>query len=150
MGENGGSKARISKAQQAFNQLGGIWRINVVSADKKVKICNCTIKSVLLKPGKLTKRQRRNCKPSKASHKGRCWLDKISNIELWNKTKQEPVETTVKRRKWNMLRKLNDNIVREALEHQPVGQRKKGKPLYIWRITPSGVKGHRQREGENL
>jgi hypothetical protein len=24
------------------------------------------------------------------------WPDKISNIELWNKTKQEPVQTVVK------------------------------------------------------
>jgi hypothetical protein len=53
--KNGESKAdvltRISKAQQAFNQLGGIWRTNVVSADPKVKMVkmfNCTIKSVLL------------------------------------------------------------------------------------------------------
>jgi hypothetical protein len=48
---NGGSKAdvltRISKAQQAFNQLGGIWKINVVSTGTKVKIFNCTMKSVL-------------------------------------------------------------------------------------------------------
>jgi hypothetical protein len=48
----GGSKAdvltRISKAQQAFNQLGGIWRTNVLSADIKVKMFNCTIKTVLL------------------------------------------------------------------------------------------------------
>jgi hypothetical protein len=29
------------------------------------------------------------------------WPDKISSIELWNKTKQEPVETTAKRRKWH-------------------------------------------------
>jgi hypothetical protein len=29
------------------------------------------------------------------------WPDKISNIGLWNKTKQESVETTVTQRKWN-------------------------------------------------
>jgi hypothetical protein len=53
---NGGSKAdvltRISKAQQAFNQLGSIWKTNVVStgtnSGTKVKIFNCTIKGVLL------------------------------------------------------------------------------------------------------
>jgi hypothetical protein len=42
------------------------------------------------------------------------WLDRMTNIKLWNKTKQEPVETTVKGRKWNWighrLRKTNDNI----------------------------------------
>jgi hypothetical protein len=42
------------------------------------------------------------------------WPDRMTNINLWNKTKQEPVETTVKGRKWNWighrLRKTNDNI----------------------------------------
>jgi hypothetical protein len=65
------------------------------------------------------------------------WLDKISNIKLWNKTKQEPAETTVKRRKWNsigyMSRKANENIVRQSLEHQPLGKRKRGKLLNSWR-----------------
>jgi hypothetical protein len=84
MGENG---TRISKALQAFNQLGGIWKTNVVSADKKVKICNCTIKRVLLKPGKLTKRQRRNCKPSKTSHKGR-------TSRNYSKTKEAELDWT--------------------------------------------------------
>jgi hypothetical protein len=32
---------RIGKAQEAFNQLGGMWRTNVVSADAKIKMFNC-------------------------------------------------------------------------------------------------------------
>jgi hypothetical protein len=36
-----------NKAQQAFNQLGGIWKTNVVSTDIKVKMFNCTIDSLL-------------------------------------------------------------------------------------------------------
>jgi hypothetical protein len=89
---------------------------------------NCTIKSILLYGGEtwkvdketthklqtfLNKSQRKILKIH--------WPDKISNIELWNKTNQEPVETTVKGRKWNWirhtLRKAKDNIVRQALEH---------------------------------
>jgi hypothetical protein len=52
---------------------------------------------------------------------------------LWNATKQEPGETTVKRRKWigHTLRKINENIVRQALEHQPVGKRKGANPSTI-------------------
>jgi hypothetical protein len=58
---------RISKAQQAFNELGGIWRTNVFSADTQVKMFNCTIKSVLLygaETWKVDEETSRNCKPS--------------------------------------------------------------------------------------
>jgi hypothetical protein len=61
---------------------------------------------------------------------------------LWNKTKQEPIETTVKKSKWNWightLRKRNENIVRQVLECQPVG---KSKPLNSW--TRSVTREHK-------
>jgi hypothetical protein len=97
---------RISKAQQVFNPLEGIWRTNAVSTDTKVKMCNCTIKSVLLYDAETWKVDKettqklqtfinKSLKKILKIH----WPDKISNIELWNATKQEPGETTVKRRK---------------------------------------------------
>jgi hypothetical protein len=29
------------------------------------------------------------------------WPDIISNVDLWKKTKQQPVEVTIKTRRWN-------------------------------------------------
>jgi hypothetical protein len=131
---------RISKSQLALNQMGGIWRTNVVSTNTKVKMSNCTIESVLLcgaKNWKVDKETMQKLQTfiNKSLRKilKIHWPDKINNIELGNKTKQELVETTLKRRKWNWighaLRKANDNIVRQALEHQPVEKRKKCTPL---------------------
>jgi hypothetical protein len=40
-GRNTNELTRIGKAQEAFNQLGGMWRTNVVSADAKIKMFNC-------------------------------------------------------------------------------------------------------------
>jgi hypothetical protein len=107
----------------------------------------------VLKPGKLTKRQRINCKPSESLRKilKILWPDKIT-IELWNKTKQEPIETIAKRRKWNWightLRKANDNIVGQAREHQLVGKKKRGKPLDSWRRSVTRNKGTRDNRLE--
>jgi hypothetical protein len=118
-------------------------KADVISTDTKVKMFNCTIKSVLLYGAetwivdknswqKLQTFINKSLRKILKTH----WLDKISNIELWNITKQEPIETTVKWRKWNwighMLKKANDNIVRQALEHLLVGKRKRGKPLNSW------------------
>jgi hypothetical protein len=60
------------------------------------------------------------------------WPDVMSNEELWHKTSQAPIAVEIKRRKWrwigHTLRKLNGAIEKAALEWNPQGVRKRGRP----------------------
>ena len=67
------------------------------------------------------------------------WPRNLSNDDLWPRTKQERVEVTIRRRKWkwidHSLRKPVTNITRQALEWNPQGARKRGRPRKSWRRT---------------
>ena len=58
-------------------------------------------------------------------------------IELWKKTKQEEISTTIKRRKWSWightLRKDLTNTTKQALDYNPQGKRRQGRPKINWR-----------------
>ena len=62
------------------------------------------------------------------------------NEELWARTGQEDVETTIKRRKWkwiDTLRKAPNNTTRMAMEWNPQGRRSRGRPKQSWGRTVS-------------
>ncbi|KAL6480961.1 hypothetical protein MHYP_G00090410 [Metynnis hypsauchen] len=65
------------------------------------------------------------------------WPEKISNTELWTRTSQKPVSEDIKKRKWgwigHTLRKPADNVTSQALEWNPQGKRKVGRPKQTWR-----------------
>ena len=65
------------------------------------------------------------------------WTDKITNEELWKITKQKPIEIQIKRRKWNWgghtLRKEVGAIEKTALDWNPQGYRRRGRPKKTWR-----------------
>jgi len=56
----------------------------------------------------------------------------ISNEELWRRTEETEMSTQIKRRKWNCirhkLRKVNEAIEKEALDWNPQGKRRGGRP----------------------
>ena len=60
------------------------------------------------------------------------WADKITNEELWRITKEKPTEIQIKRRKWNWightLRKEAGAIEKTALDWNPQGYRRRGRP----------------------
>jgi len=145
--ESGGTEedivARIRKAQQAFATLRSVWKSRVISLNTKLGIFNSNIKSVLLYGSEtwrlakallskvqsfLNKRLRQII--------GIFWPNVITNEELWARTGQEDVETTIKRRKWkwigHTLRKAPNNITRMAMEWNPQGRRSRGRPKQ-WR-----------------
>ena len=66
-----------------------------------------------------------------------CWPEVIFNRDLWIRTGQEPVVTTIKRRRWkwigHTLRKGERNIARHAMDWNPQGTRKRGRPRITWR-----------------
>ena len=68
-----------------------------------------------------------------------CWLEVISNEELWKRTEETKMSVQIKRQKWNwighMLRKGNDDIKREALDWNPQGKSRRGSPRHTWQRT---------------
>ena len=66
-------------------------------------------------------------------------FDKITNEELWRIIKQKPIEIQTKRRKWNWLghtlRKEAGAIEKTALDLNPQGYRRRGRPKRTWRRT---------------
>ena len=67
------------------------------------------------------------------------WTDKITNEELWRITHQKSIESQIKRRKWNWightLRKETRAIAKTALDWNPQGYRRRGRPKRAWRRT---------------
>ena len=65
------------------------------------------------------------------------WPKVISNKELWERTGQKTIGEEILRRKWrwigHTLRKGDNNIAKEALEWNPQGIRKRGRPVNTWR-----------------
>ena len=60
----------------------------------------------------------------------------MPNCDLWARANQEPMAAQVSKRKWrwvgHTLRKQPDNITRQALEWNPQGKRKRGRPKQTW------------------
>ena len=67
------------------------------------------------------------------------WTNKITNKELWRITHQKSIENQRKRRKWNWightLRKETGAMEKNALDWNPQGCRRRGRPKTMWRRT---------------
>ncbi|XP_078666916.1 uncharacterized protein LOC144908856 [Branchiostoma floridae x Branchiostoma belcheri] len=65
------------------------------------------------------------------------WPRKVSNQDLLEIAGQERVEMTIRRRKWrwigHTLRKTPESITRTALDSDPQGRRKRGRPRLSWK-----------------
>jgi hypothetical protein len=68
--------------------------------------------------------------------------NKITNEELWRIAKQKPIEIQIKRRKWNWIGHTlcKDAGAKEktALDWNPQGYRRRGRPKNTWRRTTEG------------
>ena len=67
------------------------------------------------------------------------WPKKVSNKELWRQTGQQPIEQEIRQRAWgwigNTLRRPDGHVAKRALEWNPQGKRKRGRPQHTWRRT---------------
>ena len=137
-------KCRINKARHAFNTLRPVWRSKALSLRNKIRIFNTNVKSVLLY-GSETWRVTKTSTHKLQTFINKClrniltirWPEVVSNEHLWDRTKQMPIETEIKMRKWgwigHTLRKPASNITRQALDWNPQGKRKVGRPKQTWR-----------------
>lgn len=134
---------RIVKARQAFGMMKRVWASPTMSRDLKLRFLMSNVLSVLLY-GCETWKTTASIVDSLQTFVNRCLrrimhirlTDHISNDELWRRTRFERVELTVLRRKWrwigHTLRK-SDDIAKEALDWNPQGRRRRGRPKDTWK-----------------
>lgn len=134
---------RIMKARQAYGMLNGFWRSNQISLNLKLRFFRSNVLSVLLY-GSETWKSTPSITHSLQVFINQClrrilrirWPNRISNDELWLHTNMERVDLIIFRRKWvwigHTLRKRND-IATEALDWNPPGRRRRGRPKDTWR-----------------
>ena len=148
--ETGGSdsdiRSRLNKARQAFAILKPLWRNKNIHQNTKIRIFNTNIKTVLLY-GCETWRQTKTLENKLQVFINSClrqilnihWAEKIPNKTIWEKCHQVPIAITIRKRKWNWvghsLRRGDSNIPKKALDWNPQGQRKRGRPPTSWRRT---------------
>nr|KAG5691042.1 hypothetical protein BaRGS_021253 [Batillaria attramentaria] len=137
-------KSRTNKARHAFRTLRPIWRSTALSLRNKIRIFNSNVKSVLLY-GSETWRTTKT-----GSHRLQTFINRclrnilniryplvITNQDLWEQTRQVPIEQEIKKRKWgwigHTLRKPTSNVTRQSLDWNPQGKRKVGRPKQTWR-----------------
>jgi hypothetical protein len=150
VGKKGGSdediEARIKKARQSFIMLRPIWKDRHLTQKTKLRIFNSNVKTVLLYGSESWKRTKALDNKLQVFI-NKClreilkiwWPETISNEELWQRTNQEAITVTIGRRKWRWVghtwRREEGNIARTALEWNPQGQRRRGRPCNTWRRT---------------
>jgi len=139
-------KARIRKAQAAFSALNNIWHSTTYSTQTKLRIFNTNVKAVLLygcetwKNSKyITTKLQVFINKSLRKILRIFWPDQTTNNKLWKRTKQPRIDLQIRKRKcgWlgHTLRKLTDDITRQALQWNPQGKWSRGRPKKTWRRT---------------
>ena len=147
MDKTGGSeldiKTKIGKARTAFRMMGTIWRKGTISLNTKIRLFNSNITILLY--GCETWKTTKSLLNKLQVFVNNClrriinirWPDKIKNTDLWGKTKQFPVEQDIKKIKWrwigHTLRKPTNSINRRALQWNPQGKRRVGRPRNTWK-----------------
>ena len=137
---------RISKAKGAFAQLNKIWNSSFISTKTKIRFFNSNVKSVLLY-GCETWLVTNGLTNKIQVFVNKClrrilriwWPNTISNDDLYVRCNQSPIVCEIKRRKWNWightLRKPVTEPCRQALEWNPQGSRRPGRPNMTWKRT---------------
>ncbi|VDO82850.1 unnamed protein product [Schistosoma margrebowiei] len=132
-------KARIGKARTAFLQLKKIWNSKQLSTNINVRIFNTNVKAALLYGAETWRTTTTTIKKIQVFTND-ClrkilnihWPDNTSNSLLWERTNQLPAEEEIRKRRWKSigqtLRKPSNCITRQALDCNPEGKRKRGRP----------------------
>ena len=137
---------RIGKATSAFNKLSNIWKSRRISYRTKIRLYKSNVRSVLLY-GAETWRTNKEIERKWRGVEGRLlrrimnikWTDRVSNIELAERTGIRNINVEIKKRRWkytgHILRMDNTRHVKRALRWTPAGKRKPGRPKGTWRRT---------------
>lgn len=147
---------RISKARTAFGALSRVWQSNAITMRTKLRIFETNVKSVLLYACETWKVTATITKKLQV-YINRClrrilkirWPRIISNRALWQQTNQVAIDVEIRKRKWrwigHTLRKDNTEIAKQALDWNPQGTRRVGRPKKTWRTTVLAEAGSQQK-----
>jgi len=135
-------QARIGKTRQAFAMLRPIWRSTALTTKTKLRVFGSNVKAVILygsETWRLTKSLEKKLQvfvnKSLRNILRIWWPRKISNKELWKQTGQRPIEQEIRQRAWgwigHTLRRPDGHLAKRALEWNPQGKRKRGRPQQI-------------------
>ena len=126
-------KHRLSLARNAFAMLNPLWKSTKYSKTTKIRVFNSNVMSVLLYGAEMWKLNESDITRLETFQR-KClrrvlrifWPMKVSNEELYCRTKTYPVGEIVKCRRWrwigHTLRKAHDNHSRVALTWAPEGK----------------------------
>jgi hypothetical protein len=137
-------ESRVKKAKAAFAQLRPIWNSRKLSLKTKLRLLNSNVMTVLFygcETWKTTEEIRRKVQATVnrflRSILGIRWPEVISNEDLWQRTNHVQCDVQMKKRKWNWvghtLRRGQQHIPKQALEWNPQGSRRRGRPRQTWR-----------------
>ena len=148
--QNGNSedeiKERLTKARKAFGMLRNIWKSRKITTTTKLRFYKTNVLPVLLYGSESWKMtgtiiNKLNIFQNKCLRRilRIFWPKVISNQELQDMTKIEPVSEAIRRKRWrwtgHVLRMGPNTIPRIALRWTPQGSRRRGRPLETWRRT---------------
>lgn len=139
-------RSRINKARVAFQSMHKLWKSNSISSKTKLRIFDCSVKSVLLYGSTTWGVTQTNMKKLQG-FVNRClrrilcifWPNTISTTELLQLTENTTIEAEIMKRKWtwigHILRRPQNDITRAALQWNPQGHRRPGRPQNTWMRT---------------
>lgn len=148
MTKKGGTKedisSRIAKARAAYGQLRTTWNTRQIATSTKIRIFKSCVLAVLLYGSETWSYTGRELSAAQVFVNkclrrilGIFWPLTITNSQLYQQSNCEPLEQTIKRKRWSWightLRKPHDSICRQALEWNPQGNRRRGRPKQTWR-----------------
>ena len=136
---------RINKARNAFKSLQNIWKSKKISLKTKIKVYSSNVKTVLLYGSECWRVITTEMNKLNSFHND-ClrkicrifWPNKISNADLYTKTKEKDIESqiTTRRLRWlgHVLRMNKVRHPNKCLRWEPPGgKRSIGQPRTTWR-----------------
>lgn len=146
--KDGGSsmdiKNRIMKAKQAYGQLKNVWKSSYISIRTKLRLFATNVQSVLMYGCETWNMKQKDVQAIQVFI-NRClrrilkifWPNIISNQQLWERAKTSPVHLQIRQKKWgwlgHILRRPPTDITRQAIDWNPQGSRRPGRPSKTWR-----------------
>lgn len=148
MSVNGGTRedinSRIAKAALAYGRLNKVWLSSELSSSTKLRIFKACVLSTLLYGSETW-----SCTELEIARVqtfvNKClrkilrifYPETITNNELYERAQIDTIDNLVKQKKWrwigHTLRRTECHITRQALEWNPQGSRRRGRPRLTWR-----------------
>ncbi|XP_065360082.1 uncharacterized protein LOC135953967 [Calliphora vicina] len=135
---------RIKKANQAFAALQKVWKSPQIHLKTKLHLFSSNVRSVLLYGCESWNTTASDLQSLQVFINRSLrkllkifWPNVISNRDLWERAGETPIRNQIIIHKWSwighVLRRTNDNVAKMAIDWNPQGSRRRGRPANTWR-----------------